>query len=155
MTLEQYNRSQAAYVQLRRNTELERRIILERPVQRYPGRRTSLHIPPVGHLPQPIIQTINQNPVEQIRPPTRTRRQSFIHTRPSVESFVRQVNQVEQQNQVQQQSTMRPSSFYSRGRRPLSTPVQVSYTKYNVEMIYIFLVVYSDWNFFIKRAKSF
>lgn len=49
MTLEQYNRSQAAYVELRRNTEFERRIILERPVQQNPGPQRSATAQIVQH----------------------------------------------------------------------------------------------------------
>lgn len=129
VSLEQFNRGNAAYVSLTRNTELERLIIESRPVQNYPGRRPSLNVrPPVEQPNQPIIQHINQinrNPIQPNRPPTRRPSCSGTYTRPTVEDFLKKVNEVEHNNQAKEPTTMRRSTIFSRGRRP-STSVRGS-----------------------------
>lgn len=118
---------------LRRHPEIERRI-LESPLYRpayLRSRRLSLQPVQLVQAPvEPIIQQLQQRLAQpnqatgSIQRPAPKRRASVSIQRPSLDDFLREINQsVEQKTTSDQtcQTQQRSSAFFSRGRRISST----------------------------------
>lgn len=120
LTLDDYNRAFNVHVVLRRNADLERMIILNRPVQinrNQRSRRLSLQADNSTEHNQPIIR--QQNITESPARPIPKRRTSLSIPRPSLDAFFDEINKTAEQSATNEQ-IQRRSSFFSRGRR-LST----------------------------------
>lgn len=117
MSQPEYNRAVNAFVPLTRNVELERRVLLAPPVRRVVRRRPSMPAQLVAE-PQAIQQRpVIGQPVIQPRPISR-RRISEAPVRPNLDAFLANVRRSIESGQAQVRNERRPSSFFSRGRRP-------------------------------------
>lgn len=123
MTLDNNNRARNAFVELRRNPEMERLLILQRPVQRITNRKYSVQFQQVDQSIQPIIRSRSRNnasllfrPIIQRPPERRPSSDTVRPVRPNLDDFLNEFARTEQMNQIQMNQPSQRNSFYSRGR---------------------------------------